>query len=61
MGEGAESAHDASQAACNLSHERNTALTRQIMEAIAREMAKTHIHYQASLNERSAAAMLTSL
>ena len=31
------------------------------MEAIARQMAKAHIHYQALLNERGIAAMPTSL
>ena len=31
------------------------------MEAIAREMAKAHVYYQAVLNERSTAAMPTSL
>ena len=31
------------------------------MEAIAREMAKAHAHYQALLNERSTAAMPTNL
>ena len=45
MGEGAESAHDAHQAAQNLSGERDAALTRQIPEAIAREIAKAHVHY----------------
>ena len=61
MGEGAESARDACQAARDLSRERDTTLTRQIVEAIAREMAKAHAHYQALLNERSSAAMPTSL
>ena len=31
------------------------------MEAIAREMAKAHMDYQALLNEKSVAAMPTSL
>ena len=44
-GEGAESAYNALQAARDLSHERDAALTRQIEEAIAREMAKAHMHY----------------
>ena len=61
MGEGAESAHNVHQAARDLSHERDVALTRQIAEAIAREIAKAHIHYQTLLNERSVAAMPTSL
>ena len=36
-------------------------MQKQIAEAIVREMAKTHVHYQALLNERSAAVMPTSL
>ena len=36
-------------------------LTTQVVEAVAREMAKAHTHYQALLNERSAAAMPTNL
>ena len=40
---------------------RDAALANQAVEAIAREMAKAHAHYQALLNERSAAAMPTSL
>ena len=39
----------------------DTALAKQVAEPIAREMAKAHMHYQALLNERSAAAMPTSL
>ena len=62
MAEGAESAHNAHQAAQNLSCERYATLTRQIVEVIAREMAKAHLHYQPALhNERSMAAMPTSL
>ena len=61
MREGAESASDAHQAARDLSRERDAALTRQIAEAVAREMAKAHMHYQALLNERSTAAMPTNL
>ena len=33
----------------------------QIVEAVAREMAKAHMHYQALLNERSTAVIPTSL
>ena len=58
------SPRDACQAACNLSQERearDTTLVKQVAEAIAREMAKVHIHYQALLNDRGATAMLTSL
>ena len=40
---------------------RDTALAKQVAEAVAREMAKAHMHYQALLNERSTAAMPTSL
>ena len=67
--EGAESttardARDAHQAAQDLSWERDArdaALAKQVVEAVAREMAKAHTHYQALLNERGAAAMPTSL
>ena len=63
-GDSTQSSQDACQAACNLSWERearDAALARQVAEAIAREMAKAHTHYQALLNERGAAAMPTSL
>ena len=67
--EGAESttardARDAHQAASNLSQERDArdaTLAKQVVEAVARKMAKAHMHYQALLNERGAAAMSTSL
>ena len=36
-------------------------LAQTIAEAVAREMAKTHAHYQAILNERSTATLQTSL
>ena len=35
-------------------------LAKQVVEAIAREMAKAHVHYQAILKDRGAAAMPTS-
>ena len=50
-------AHDLSQKR----EARGTALARQVAEAIAKEMAKAHTHYQALLNGRGAAAMPTSL
>ena len=46
----------------DLSQERkawDTALAKTITEAVAREMEKAHVHYQALLNERSAAVILT--
>ena len=55
---------DAHQAARDLSQERearDAALAKQVVEAVAREMAKAHVHYQALLNERSAAVIPTSL
>ena len=68
MEAGAESttkdARDAHHAADDLSQERearDTTLARQVAEAVAREMAKAHAHYQALLNERGTAAMPTSL
>ena len=64
MGGDITSPWDAHHMNRNLSRERearDTALAKQVAEAIAREMAKAHVHYQALLNERSAAVMPTSL
>ena len=36
-------------------------LTKQVTEAVTREMAKAHVHYQALLNERSTAVISASL
>ena len=36
-------------------------LAKTITEAVAREMAKAHVHYQAILNERGTAMLQTSL
>ena len=55
---------DARHANRDLSQERearDTALAKQVVEAVTTEMAKAHMHYQALLNERSTAAMPTSL
>ena len=57
-------ARDTHHAAQDLSWERearDTALARQVVEAVVRGMAKAHTHYQALLNERDTAAMPTSL
>ena len=54
------SPQDAHQAARDLSWEREArdiALAKQVAEAIAREMAKAHAHYQVLLNDRSAAVI----
>ena len=40
---------------------RDAALMQTITEAVTREMAKAHVHYQAILNERGAATLQTSL
>ena len=40
---------------------RDAALAQTIAEAVAREMAKAHAHYQAILNKRGAATLQTSL
>ena len=40
---------------------RDAALAKTIAEAVAREMAKAHAHYQAILNERGTATLQTSL
>ena len=58
------SPRDVCQAAQDLSWERearDTALAKQVAEAVKREMTKAHVHYQALLNERSAAVIPTSL
>ena len=54
--------------ACHANHDfswereaRDATLARQVAKAIAREMAKAHVNYQALLNERGAAVMPTSL
>ena len=62
--DGITSPRDACHANRDLSQERearDAALAKRVAEAIAREMAKGHVHYQAILNERGAAAMPTSL
>ena len=64
MGGDITSPWDAHHTNCDLSQERearNATLAKLIGEAIAREMAKAHMHYQALLNERSTAVMPTSL
>ena len=40
---------------------RDATLVQTIAEAVAREMAKAHAHYQAILNERATATLQTSL
>ena len=63
-GDNAQSPWVAHHANKDLSHgreAREATLAKQIPEAIAREIAKAHMHYQALLNEKSAAAMSTSL
>ena len=55
---------DARQSNRDLSQDRkawNAALAKTITDAVAREMAKAHAHYQAILNERGAATIQTSL
>ena len=62
--EDVDTVHIAHHAAHDLSWERearDTALAKQVVEAIAREKVKAHMHYQAILNERGTAAMSTSL
>ena len=65
MGDGesaaAREARNACQAKRDLSHEREAALNRQIVEAIARETAKVTTHFQASINERTALSLAGSL
>ena len=40
---------------------RDATLAQTIIEAVAREVVKAHVHYQAILNEKSAATLQTSL
>ena len=64
MGGDLTSPQDACKAVHDLSHERearDATLPKQVMEAIARDMAKAHVHYQALLNDRGTTAMPTSL
>ena len=55
---------DAHQTNSDLSQEREAwdiTLAKTITKGVAREMAKAHVHYQASLNERSTPVIPTSL
>ena len=58
------SPRDARQSNRDLSQDweaRDTALAKTIAEAVTREMAKAHAHYQALLNYRGAVVIPTSL
>ena len=58
------SPQDACQSNRDLSQDqeaRDTTLAKTITEAVTREMVKAHVHYQALLNDRSAAVIPTSL
>ena len=58
------SPRDSCHANRDLSHERearDTTLTKQVAEAVAREMAKTHAQYTAMINEMHTPVMPTSL
>ena len=58
------SPQDAHQSNRDLSQDqeaRDTALAKTITKAVAREMAKSHVQYQALLNDRSTAVIPTSL
>ena len=62
--ESISSPQDACHTNRDLSQERearDAVLAKQVVEAVTREMAKAHTHYQALLNERSTTAMPTSL
>ena len=55
---------DVCQSNRDLSKDRNTwdaTLAKTTVEAVTREMAKAHAHYQALLNDRGAATIQTSL
>ena len=58
------SPRDACQSNRDLSQDHKawvTALAKTTTEAVTREMAKDHVHYQALLNDRSAATIQTNL
>ena len=58
------SPRDFCQSNRDLSRDRNardTILAKTITEAVTREMAKAHVHYQAPLNDRGTATIQTSL
>ena len=58
------SSQDACHTNRDLSQEReawDATLAKTITEAVAREMAKAHVHYQALLNGKSTAAMPSNL
>ena len=58
------SPQDARHSQRDISWEReawDATLAKTITKAVAREMAKAHVHYQALFNEKSAAAMPTNL
>ena len=64
LGDSITNPWDAPHTSKDLSWEREareTALAKQLVEAIAREMAKAHTYYQALLNERGTAGIPTSL
>ena len=64
LGDSITSPQDARYTNRDLSRERearDAALAKQVVEDVVREMAKAHMHHQAILNERGAAAMPTSL
>ena len=64
LGDSITSPRDVCHTNRNLIWEReaqDATLAKQVTEAIAREMAKAHVHYQALFNERSAAVIPTSL
>ena len=64
LGDSITSPQDACHANTDLTWERearDAALAKQVVQAIAREVAKAHVHYQALFNERGTAAMPTSL
>ena len=61
IGEGAESAHEAHQAAKDLIHERAAAINKLVAETIAREFAGHTATFKAILKENSVANLPTSL
>ena len=60
MGQGAESAHDACQASCDLSRERAATLDKIVIDAVARETDWLTVVFTDILNGRTTVNLPTS-
>ena len=61
MGEGADAAHDACKANRDISHERQAALDKMVMDAVARETTQITVMFMTILKEQATVSMPTSL